>query len=99
MRLPWSDHIAESERAPGQSEHMTVGRDQRFPREFARAVGRDREQRAIVLVRLGLTDIAVYAAAGGVQNGLRPGYTHRFDDIVGEPGAFAKIDLRFGCST
>ncbi len=50
-------------RGPADPEHVRVGADQRLAGELAGAVGRDRDERAVVLGRLVLAEVAVDAAA------------------------------------
>ena len=44
--------FAKAEGAAGQLEHVSVARDQRFPRQLARAIGGDRDQRTVILLGL-----------------------------------------------
>ena len=46
--------------------------DERLPGQLAGAVGRDGNERPMVLVRLELAEVAVDAAAGRVEDALAP---------------------------
>src|ERR1051326_2328394 len=95
MGLPGTDYVSEAEDAAGKIEHVTVGSNQPFTRQLARAVSRNRYQRAVVLVRLLLSQIPIHTAAGGVENTRGATLAHGLDKVVGEISAFPKINVRF----
>ena len=92
--LARADDVAETERAGPQIEHGAVGRDQRFAGELACAVGGDRNQRTKILLRFVIPQIAIDAAAGGIEQTRRAGAAHGFDDLLRQKGAFAEVDVR-----
>lgn len=71
MSLPRADDIGKAEGAAGETEHRAMSRDQRFAGQFARAVGRDRQQGPVVFLRLALAEVPVNPAAGGVEDATR----------------------------
>ena len=73
--------------------------DQRLARELARTVGRDRDQRPPVLIRLSLAEIAVDAASGRVENLGRRGHAHGLDDAVSQVRPLVEVDRGLGRRT
>ena len=85
--------VAEAERAGAQIEHRAVGCDQRFAGEFAGAVGGDGNQRPEIFLSFVVLQIAIDAAAGGVEQIRRAGAAHGLDNLLRQQSAFAKIDV------
>src|SRR3979411_943145 len=75
---------------------MTVSRDKTFTGKLTRAIGRDRRAGTVVLGKRDLRVLAINAAAGGVEYPAYSIYPHRFKNVLGEIGAFPKIDVRLG---
>src|SRR5215210_1398646 len=94
--LPRADDVAEAKDPRRQPEHEAVRREQGLAGELAGPVGRDRDQRAPILVRLGLSEVAVHAAPRGVEDARHPRLPSRLDHEVREVGAFVEIDRGLG---
>ena len=94
VSLARADDVAEPERASPEAEHRRVRRDQRLAGELARPVGGDRQQRPPVLVDRCLTQVAVHAAAGRVEDPRGARHAHRLDDVLGQDRALVEVDRR-----
>ncbi len=92
--LARADHVPEPETAAGEPEHVGVAGDERLASQLAGAVRRDGNQRPHVLRPLARAELAVDAAAGGVEDPLGAGGAHRLDDRAGERGPLGEVDGR-----
>src|SRR5215472_13258437 len=97
MGLPGADHVAEPEAASCQVEHVAVGADKGLACQLARTVRGDWQEGPVVLRNLQFAEIAVDAAAGGVQKASCAGHAHRLNHVVGQECALVEIDGRFHC--
>ncbi len=62
------DHVAEAEDAAGEAEQGAIGGNERLAGELAGAIGRDRRERPVILVRFNCADIAIDAATRGIKD-------------------------------
>src|SRR5262249_18051105 len=88
--------VAEPEGAAAHAEHGGVRGDQRLTCELAGAVSRYWSERAVILVRLDLTEVAVDAGAGGVEDRRHLRLAGRLDDVVGEHRPLTEVYVRVG---
>ncbi len=91
--LPGAHYVAEAERAGAQIEHCAIGRDQRLAGELAGAIGGDGNQRPEILLSFEILQIAIDAAAGGIEQIRRARAAHGFHNLLRQERAFAEIDV------
>src|SRR5271168_683112 len=99
VRLPGAYHISETKNAATDIEHMAIRANEHFAGEFAGAISGDRDHGAVIFASFDGSQIAVDAAAGGVEDALGGSEAHGFENALGEIGALAKIDVRLGGGT
>src|SRR5450759_1338372 len=99
VRLVRPHHISETESTHSQSEHGGVGREERLAGKLACSIGRDWDERSVILGHLMLTEIAIHTAAGGVPDSLHAPTAGSFSNMMREQGALIEVNGRFGGST
>src|SRR5215470_11698870 len=95
MRLPRTHDIAEAIRTANKLEHVAIGTDQGLSCQLACAVRRNRSQWTVIFRDFLLAQVAIDAAAGGIENCPGARTPHGFNGIVGQAGALPEVDVWF----
>ena len=96
MGLSRSNDVGEAKGARPKAKHMTIGAQQRFTGQLARAVSGDRQTRSIIFLELGRRILAVNTAPRRIENPFCVRDAHGFKDVLGEIRAFPKVNVRLG---
>ena len=96
MGLVGPDDVPEAEDTRAEVEHEAVRRDERLARQLAGPVGRDGDERPVVLARLDLAQVPVHATARGVQHPGHARAPRRLDHVMREQRALIEVDRRIG---
>ena len=94
VSLAGANHVAKTEDTGTKTKHGAITGDEGFGGKLAGAVGRNGNERGIILRNRRFGGIPIDAAAGGVEEAAKSRAAHRLDDVVGEQSPLVEVDFR-----